>query len=285
MKPTHERAAGRVVACDVAARARVRIPLEAAAELRRCPVPGSNLPATFLKHADEQSIVGLAAVYRAIHDHGLNPEGFHHWSVLGGSCALGRPTLASALQKFFEEGAWGVSPHLIPHRSLHSLSGTISHALKIHGANYGVGGGPSSPAETLLAAAAMLGTERVPGVWVVLTTLDPDAAPDRAGNLPPGTHLLGIALALTLPAAEPIGPRLCLRAGEPTALTGPPLDLPRLAALLDRLQGPSAGTLACEMDGGARLELKWPATTEAVRRDAACGLRPPHLSVVVETER
>jgi hypothetical protein len=264
------------------------VPLEAVAELRRCPGPGAALPLSFLKHSDEQTVAGLAAVYHAIDEHGLGRTSFADWSVLGGPCALGRPTLASALQKFLEEGAWGVSPHLIPHRSLHSLSGTISHALKIHGANFGVGGGLTSPAEALLAASAMLGLGRAPGIWVVLTSFEPDGvAPDRTGNLPPDTHLLGVALALMPSHPEWTGPRLHFRAGEPTALMAPPLDLPRLAGLLDRLQGPLPGSLACELASGARLELQWPATRTAlaIRRDGAGFLRPPHLPVAVETER
>jgi hypothetical protein len=285
LKPTDDPAAGRgrAVVCDLTARAKVRVPPEALAELRRCPGPSADLPSAFLKHTDEQTVAGLAAVYHAIHDHGLDPASFRDWGVLGGPCALGRPTMASALQKFLEEGAWGVSPHLIPHRSLHSLSGTVSQALKIHGANYGVGGGPTSPAEALLAAAAMLGLECVPGVWVVLTAFDPDAPPDRAGNLPPGTHYLGIALALTTPRLGWNGPRLRFRASvaQPAA---PRLDLALLVDLLEHVQAPQM----CTIDGGGLLELEWPALGAGgarVRHDGACPLPPPHCPVAVEADR
>ena len=62
-----------VVECDVTAHAQVRVPLEALADLRRQPgpVPEPNVPANFLKHADEQNIAGLGAVYHAIHSHSL----------------------------------------------------------------------------------------------------------------------------------------------------------------------------------------------------------------------
>src|SRR5205807_9062707 len=54
-------------------------------------------------------------------------------------------------------------------------------------------------AEALLAALALLARRRVPGVWVVLTTIDPELplAPD--GGHAPGSSCVGLALAL-LPA-------------------------------------------------------------------------------------
>lgn len=187
------------VSCEVAAEAVVRTSLEALAELRRNPGPcsGEPLPASFLKHADEQTVAGLGAVYRAIDKGGLQQTCFRDWGVVAAPRFLGRPAMAAALQRFAAEGAWGVSPHLIPHRSLHSLSGTISQALKIHGPNFGAGGGPSGMAEALLAAAALLQGKQLPGVWVVLTCLDSELPPDESGQLPPGSQVVGLALALT----------------------------------------------------------------------------------------
>lgn len=187
------------VSCEVAAEAVVRSNLESLAELRRNPgpFPGEPLPASFLKHADEQTVAGLCAVYRAIEKGGLQKTCFCDWGVVAAPRFLGRPAMAAALQRFAAEGAWGVSPHLIPHRSLHSLSGTISQALKIHGPNFGAGGGPSGIAEALLAAAALRQGKQLPGVWVVLTCLDPELSLDESGQLPPGTQAVGLALALT----------------------------------------------------------------------------------------
>src|SRR5579859_3171294 len=74
LNPSHERSLvpPRGVACDVAAHACVCVPYEAVAGLRRQPGPvfGAPLLPAFLKHADEQTVVGLTAVYQAIHDHG-----------------------------------------------------------------------------------------------------------------------------------------------------------------------------------------------------------------------
>jgi len=201
LKPSLEQSSSRscAVCCDLAASASVRVGIESLPELRKQPGPvcGEPLPASFLKHADEQTVVGLAAVYKAIHTFGLQTTCFHDWGVLAAPRFLGRPAMAAALQRFQAEGAWGVSPHLIPHRSLHSISGSISQAFKIHGPNFGVGGGPGAPAEALLAAVSMLEGQRLPGVWVVLSCLDPEQAPDEAGRPAEGTQCVGLALALT----------------------------------------------------------------------------------------
>jgi hypothetical protein len=50
----------------------------------------------------------------------------------------------------------------------------------------------------------MLEGQRLPGVWVVLSCLDPEQAPDEAGRPAAGTHCVGLALALT-----PIRPARC----------------------------------------------------------------------------
>jgi hypothetical protein len=187
------------VCCEIAAEAVVRANLDSLEELRRHPGPihGEPLPASLLKHADEQTIAGLCSVYQAIAKAGLQTTCFCDWGVVAAPRFLGRPTMASAVQRFIAEGAWGVSPHLIPHRSLHSISGTVSQALQIHGPNFGVGGGPSGTVEALLAATALLVRKKLPGVWVVLTCLSPPLPPDEAGRMPPGTQAIGLALALT----------------------------------------------------------------------------------------
>src|SRR5262249_39770127 len=134
---------GTAVCCDLLAYGAVQATPASLAALRQQPgpVPGEPLPASFLKHADEQTVLGLSAVLRAIQDHGLGGTSFTGWGVLGAPRFQGRATMTVAVQRFAAEGAWGISPHLIPHRSLHALSGTISQALRIHGPNFGVGGG------------------------------------------------------------------------------------------------------------------------------------------------
>ena len=188
MKPLDDQSLARncEVCCQVAAEAVVRVHLASLAELRRNPGPvhGDAVPVSLLKHSDEQTVAGLCAVYRAIAQAGWNAISFRDWGVVAAPRFLGRPAMEAALKRFAAEGAWGVSPHLIPHRSLHSVSGTISQALKIHGPNFGVGGGPEGTAEALLAATALLQGKQLAGVWVVLTCLRPELA-------------VGLALALT----------------------------------------------------------------------------------------
>jgi len=267
----------------LAADATVRVGLEALPELRRHPGPvrGEPLPTSFLKHADEQTVAGLAAVYKAIHTAGLQSTNFRDWGVAAAPRFLGRPAMAAALQRFQTEGAWGVSPHLIPHRSLHSISGTVSQALKIHGPNFGVGGGPGGVAEVLLAATAMLECQKLPGVWVVLTCLDPEQAPDQAGKPAEGTQCVGLALALT--PIRTSGSRIRLRvvcgtpvreslvASEARDALRSGFDLPRLEALLRLLHSESSGDTRVVqlLDPGSRIELLQTGVTSLLDRTAA----------------
>jgi hypothetical protein len=252
----------------VAASASVRVGIESLPELRKQPGPvfGEPLPASFLKHADEQTVVGLAAVFKAIYTFGLQTTCFHDWGVLAAPRFLGRPAMTAALQRFQAEGAWGVSPHLIPHRSLHSISGSISQALKIHGPNFGVGGGPGAPAEALLAAASMLEGQKLPGVWVVLSCLDPEQAPDEAGRPAAGTQCVGLALALTPIRSSRCALRLRVvcgthgGGGSPSATsekTPSGFDLLRLEALLAMLNGERCGDMHVVqlLHAGTRIEL------------------------------
>ena len=246
MKPPHHPSSTqpRAVVCDVAAHAWVRVPMEALAELRRKPGPGCDtpLPLNALKQADEQSVAAVSAVYHAIYRFGLHAAAFREWGVVAAPYFMGRPAMAAALTRYHVEGAWGASPHLPPHRSLHSPSGAISQLFKIHGPNYGVCGGPGCTPEALAAAAAMIDARRVPGVWVAMTAFDPDLPPDRAGAHAPGTHCVALVLALTAPRPT-TGSGLRLRivasgaapSAPPSGESAPTLDLFGLNSVLDAL--------------------------------------------------
>jgi hypothetical protein len=271
------------VSCAVAAFGTMRVPTDALPNLRQTlKLPGGQLlPTAFLKHTDEQTVVGLAAVFEAIVDSGLADTSFTQWGVLAAPRFLGRACLAQALHRFQLEGAWGVSPHLIPHRSLHSLSGTISQALGIHGPNFGVGGGVQAAGECLLAAAALLCDGQAPGVWVVLTGLDPEPIVDPpSGALPlegprPDDVVYGAAaLALTTSPPAWCGPRLHIHSEEwkplanGQALTGVhsngrsgPLRLLDLAGLLDVLTTSQPPSVAWRFDSGGGMTLERGAET------------------------
>src|SRR5262245_14866405 len=116
---------------------------------------------------------------------------------------MGRSSLAASLQRYETEGAWGVSPHLIPHRSMHAVSGSISQALGVHGPNLAVGGGLNGAAEIFMAAAALLTDKKLPGLWAIVTGFDPEPRLDDLrreplnGQFKTRIKCNGLALALT----------------------------------------------------------------------------------------
>jgi len=167
---------------------------EAIPSLRKAPDPSGSISVhpSLLRHADEQTVVGLAAVFQAIHESSLDPQGFGGWSILAAPRYFGRAAFERAFPTFQGEGAWGVSPHLIPAHSLHSASGTISQALVAHGPNLGVGGTPGGDLEALLFASTLIEAGSTAGVWVVLTGRETE----RDGLTPAGEYQ-ALALALT----------------------------------------------------------------------------------------
>ena len=259
--------AGATVACAVVAHASLRVPAETVAGLRKPlqPCTGEPLPISLLKNADDQTVAALAAVSAAIRTHGLAGRDFSAWGVVAAPRFLGRAAMGHVLHRFRQEGAWGISPHLIPHRSLHAVSGTLSLALKIHGPNFGVGGGPLAESEGLAVAAALVGRGDLPGVWAVLTGYDPEVIPPdpgaqapegQAGYVPP---CIAVALALTAPGPETPGLRLevsQLAAGTltegPIVSGWPVLTLDALATALSEGAARAAWRLGC----GGWVELK-----------------------------
>jgi len=212
------RLAATALCCDLAAHGTVRATAAALTAMRQTlrPPSGDPLPGSVLKHLDEQTIAALSAAYQAIERHDLTQTSFTDWAVLAAPRFLGRTALAHTLQRYALEGAWGTSPHVIPHRTLHAVSGTLSLALQIHGPNFGIDGGPGAVCQTLLAALAMLSTGQLPGVWVVLTGWDREPVPERPGTPSPNGHAQPApvcgAVALALVACRPdwTGPRLRL---------------------------------------------------------------------------
>lgn len=201
------------VVCDVVADAAVGATVEQLAHLRQgLALPGAEpLSPSFLKHLDDQTVVALEAVGQALRRAEQTVALSRAWGVIAASAFLGRAACASALHRYTLDGAWGVSPHLIPHRSLHSPAGALSQVLKAHGPNLGVGGGPEAVAEGLLTAAALLDGGAVPGVWLVLSGWRPEPAVDELGQvITAGARCHARALGL-VPARPGSGrPTLCL---------------------------------------------------------------------------
>ncbi len=265
--PRNPHLAQTTVCCDVAGHGQLRMTAEMLPALRQKPgpLPGDPLPPSFLKHADEQTVAGVAAVFQAIDRFGLKGTPFTDWGVLAAPRFLGRASLAVGLHRYKLEGAWGISPHLIPHHSLHSTSGTVSQALKIHGPNFGVGGGPHAADEGFLTAAALLAGDRVPGVWLILTGHDPELVPVPPEATPPTGPTSPMpcgAVALALVPARPGSHQLKLHVSAGAAdadegVAGPEWAPPlfTLEALLDALSGPDPAG-AWRLHCGGAVELK-----------------------------
>jgi hypothetical protein len=241
--------------CGVTAFGAVRASLSEIAALRRRPgSPVSEpLPANLLKHADEQTVAGVAAVLRAVHDFGLQERSFADWGVLGAPRFPGRLCVVEAVDRFLREGPLGVSPHIIPQRSTHSLSGTVSLAFGMRGPNFGVGGGEGAALEGLLAALAFLVDTPPPGLWLVLTEWDPEPVSNGPGSEGAVCH----AAALALVPAPAGGAPLCLRL-VPALQAGfsvPAACPPTVSSLVDFLIGPAGGAWAWVLEGGDVLEL------------------------------
>lgn len=202
--------------CVLAAHASVRLSGAEAHARRRSPGPAcGKLSPSLLKHADEQTVAGVSAVLHAIDAYRLAPEGpdvFRGWGVIGAARFIGRDVISRDVPDFRKEGPWGVSPHIIPHRSLHSPSGAVSVALNCMGPNYGTGGGAGFETEGLLSALSLLWGRHLPGVWLVVSRVDPpDADCDGSGGIPEGVVAEAVALALV---PEGTGPRLCVESGQ-----------------------------------------------------------------------
>jgi hypothetical protein len=240
----------------VAAHATLRASAELIAQLRRqpCHIGNQPLPATFLKHAEDQTVVALTAVARALSRSGWEGRSFADWGVVAAPNFFGRAGMAQTIHRFAEEGAWGISPHLIPHQSLHAVSGTISQALKIYGPNFGIGGGPNSGSDAFLLAATLLTDERLPGLWLVLTGHEQELIPTPHGQpAAPPPLCEGVALAITRSADADAG--LNLRVGPGTHPHEAPASEFRLTDFLTALTQPEQATARWRLGAMGWVEL------------------------------
>jgi hypothetical protein len=243
--------------------------------LRRAPGPlgGAKLPNKFLRHADEQTVVGLSAVLHGIDRLGLPLPSFRNWSVLAATQYFGRTGTATALRRYEQLGPKSVSPHSIPQLSLHALSGAISVALNMRGPNLGIGGGPGALAEGLLAALTFVGDESVPGVWLVLTQWEREPVPVVDGRVAGNPTCCAVALALVRGDAQ--GMRMRLQFGFPAVdqytasspdvagLSSKAATVAELARCLqDEQRQETAAPWTCWLDEGGRVDLIGEGSTE-----------------------
>jgi hypothetical protein len=203
-------------------------------------------------------VAGVAAVLKALHEHGLAETCFADWGVIAGPCLMGRQASVDSVSRFLEEGAFAISPHLIPHESLHAISGTVSQLLGIHGPNFGVCGGPGAVEETLLTAATLMAGNSLPGLWVILTDYEPELIPLPAVR--PATparrpDCLGVALALGPATSEQAVLEICPVPESKTIPSGEtaPVSMMALAAAFSRSDLPS---LVLRLRDGGWLRLR-----------------------------
>jgi len=175
---------------------------------------GRQVPPRFLRHSDEQTVVGLAAVLRAMDDSALHGECYDDWGVVAAPVFPGRLGGAATFTKFREGGPAVISPHIIPQNSLHSVAGAISVGLGMHGPNFGIGGGREALGEGLTVALSLVGDANLPGLWLVLTQWTPEPVPDGRGSTLTETACLGVALALRAGAGRGAAMRITLPGGN-----------------------------------------------------------------------
>lgn len=165
---------------------------------------------TFLKYADDQTVMAVRAIDSAFSAGFVTPEEQRDWSIVVASQFLGRQASAVVIHRFQKNGATGVSPHIIAHHSLHSVSGALSILLGTRGLNVGVGGGPNALSEGLLAAQDFFDLDQSPGTWLVTTGWDPEPVLNLEGICINNPVCHAVAMGLRPRAIHNSKPRLTM---------------------------------------------------------------------------
>ena len=214
--------------CSIRGHAVVASRLSSLAALRDAASPPGcpALPPHFLRHSDEHTVVAVRAVLAAIA--GLpKPVAFDRCGIVAAPCQAGRIAAARSLT---QRQAGGVSPHVVPQCSLHSLGDAVSVALGMHGPHIGVGGGPDALAEGLFAAVSLFQGGTASGcdlAWLVVTDWDTEPLLDAAGI--PTNDPSCRALAMLLAPADPADDdrlRLSLHGPSAAVVAALPADPP-----------------------------------------------------------
>ena len=258
-------AARTAIDASVVSWATVRATPEQIAGWRKTPSPQPTGPLSpsQLKHSEEQSIAALWAVCEAVAGTEGGLAGFAGWGVVAAPRYCGRAANAVTLDRYQKEGAWGISPQMIPQNSLHAVSGTISQLLKLHGPNLGVGNGVTTAADGWLVAATLLSEAAVPGVWLVLTGHVEEFLP-TAENFP-GRHPLLEAVALALSPSKSSGSGMHVRivpeggqggGNDPFLCAMPEFNLGLLVDELRRNDAPPGGMWRLPGVGWVEVEMR-----------------------------
>ena len=238
--------------CTIRGTAFVTARLSEMIALARQPVPagGPTIPTRFFRHADEQTVVGLRAVLQIVAATRDEYSNLSSDGVVGASCRAGQPTAARTMISLERKGTVGVTPHVVPQCSLHSLASAVSVALGMHGPNVGVAGGPQAAVEGLLTAATL--TPALPPsahLWLIVTGWDNQPELDRDGNAQNNPTCRGMAMRFQSMAAgnDPPTTAPTLRIMPNTRKTCKPVEFNErpLWELCERLTQGREITMAC----------------------------------------
>jgi hypothetical protein len=248
----------------------VRLAMAEIAPLRKKLPPWvpTDTAGHFLKYADEQSVAAVAAVDRAIQGHGVDLNAQRDWPIIAAPRFFGRVAGPGIISGYDRGGPQAVSPQVIPQHSLHSMSGALSILLGSRGPNAGVGGGPESLDDAILAAFSLPGAD-APGLWLVATAWDPEPVVDRGCRLlnEPVCHAFALSLRKSARSAAP--GELCLqpcRASQPSIMMpSPPMSVSRIVGQLSQLASGGEFRLAWTLAWGAEVELSVRAAQQRLR--------------------
>ena len=269
------------VECGIAAFGSVALSNDELAQIRKAPESHLGLPlaASVARHCDEQTIAVLSAVAEAVRQLGAQQTDFKSWGIVASTRYLGRSFFSQALEKFDREGPWNTSVQVVPHRSLHSTSSTISLALGCHGPNVGVGGAIDGEGQALLTAAAMLDEFSLPGVWLVLAGWSPELNIDVVGQPTHEARCHALALALKPTSEVPGGLQLRIvpdhDAFDNSAATYANSRTSSWLSLITTLlhKEPQNLNVIAPLCDGLRAELVWNSVGAAATHDAQAPLR------------
>ncbi|MDX1946623.1 MAG: beta-ketoacyl synthase N-terminal-like domain-containing protein [Pirellulaceae bacterium] len=216
---------------------------------------GVDLPGHFLKHADEQTVIALEALRRAVEQAGLDPREQTDWAIVAAPRFIARVAGAHILTRYGDGGAPTVPPHALAQNSLHSVAGAASIALGLHGPNVGLGGGPGAISDGLTAALTLLDGAACPGLWLLFSQWEPEPIPDGQGRATNDPVCHAVALALRLGEKSSATLRLTTRLG---LVPAEPIAEPRvsqLAACIERSASGCPAEWSLALDWGANIQL------------------------------
>ena len=153
----------------------------------------------FLKYADEQTVMAVAALDQAIRTQELPSLEFAKWAIIAAPRFIGRIAGTATLARYSRGGGPAISPHVIPQHSLHSISGALSILLASKMPNFGVGGTSHSLTEGLVASLTFPFVD-CQGIWLVATSWEPEPQIDEQGNCINEPVCLAAALAFQMAA-------------------------------------------------------------------------------------